>query len=118
VAARGGAAGGGPAGGALPPPYDSEFEGLGRWLINKDAPAPFAGTIELLCEAFGCTPAEALELPEDLTWEVLNARAARRAARAFEAKGQEMNESEAKVYKRMLDALDARAERLGEAEEL
>lgn len=59
-----------------------------------------------------------MDLDEDRALAVIQARQARVAAMAFEAKGVEMSPAQTDTFKRMLDALDARAKRLGIAEEM
>lgn len=79
---------------------------------------PYAGLIDYLCEMFTCTPDEAAELDEDLTFDVVRSRVARNAVWAFNTKGIEMTPAQNDTYKRLLDVLDARDKRLGIPEEL
>lgn len=72
-----------------------------------------------MCEEFGCTPDEAIELDEELTYQVLRARGARLAAFVFNTQGTDkMSDGQTVTYTRMLDALDVRDRRLGIPEEL
>lgn len=74
--------------------------------------------LDILCETFGCTPDVAVDLDEERALTVMQARHARYAAAAFEAKSASMTDGQTRLYKRMLDALDAAATRRGVPEEL
>ena len=79
---------------------------------------PLAGKLDMVCEEFGCTPGEAVELDEELTMAVLQARHARRAMYARERDSAKMTTRQTNIYKAMLDALDARDRARGIPEEL
>lgn len=67
---------------------------------------------------FTCTPSEAIEQDEDLVFEIARSRMARNSAWARETDGVKMTDEQARIYSRMLDALDARDARRGKPEEL
>ena len=53
----------------------------------KHGPQPFEGVVSVICEAFGCTPAEALRQDWPLVEAVLDYRAAERAAALLASEG-------------------------------
>lgn len=67
----------------------------------------------MVCETFDISPLDAEELDEDFTYRLIRARLARLAARTFETKDAKMTEAQQDAYRQMLNALDARDERLG-----
>ena len=62
--------------------------------------------ISIICEAFNCTPKEAMEQDPKLVFGILDYRMAQNVRRQFNEDASKMSQEEVKFMKKLQEALD------------